>query len=284
MNNMKKQTKLMSALFALLAAGTMQTACSNESDTPEPVKTFYMTVDAVKHKQVNETKARTTRALSLDGTTLNAAWATTEHVYVQDTLTSSPLDTFWFRGSIQPQTAGTTTRLSGAVSLPEGWVISIDEAIGTPHTLTLQFPRPGAPDYTGQTGTLADIAAKYDYAIATNVRFDIKDDHIEGVTTADFVNQQAIVKFNLIDKADGTSRLNPTALTIRYGTENIALTGIPSTTYATNGDGVLFVAIPGFANQDVTLTATLGSDTYTFARSNVTFEDGQYYEITVRMK
>lgn len=271
----------MSALFALLTAGTVLTACSSESDTPEPVKTFYMTVEATK--KVSEDMVRATRALSLDGSTLNAAWATTEHVYVQGKLVSDA-SKFWFQGSIQPQTAGTTIRLNGAVSLPEGWVNSIDEAIGTPHTLTLQFPRPGAPDYTGQTGTLADIAAKYDYAIATDVRFDIKDDHIEGVTTATFVNQQAIVRFNLIDKADGTTRLNPTSLTVNYGTESIELTSIPASTYTANDNGVVFVAIPGFDGQDVTLTATLGSDTYTFTKKNVTFANGQYYEINVKMK
>lgn len=279
---MKTQTILMSALSVMLMAGAVLTACSSESDTPEPVKTFYMTVEATK--KVSEDMVRATRALSLDGSTLNAAWATTEHVYVQDTLISYPSDTFWFQGSIQPQTAGTMTRLNGTVSLPENWVISIYDAIGYPYTLTLQFPRPGAPDYTGQVGTLADIAVKYDYAIATDVQFDIADDHIEGVRPAKFVNQQAIVKFNLIDKVDDTKRLNPSDLTIKYGTESIDLTSIPASTYSTNGDGVVFVAIPGFVNQDVTLTATLGSDTYAFTKKKVTFANGQYYEINVKMK
>jgi len=31
-----------------------------------------------------------------------------------------------------------------------------------------------------------------------------------------FENQQAIVKFTLIDKADGTTKLSPTALNINY--------------------------------------------------------------------
>ncbi|MBQ9641379.1 MAG: hypothetical protein IJV06_07450 [Bacteroidaceae bacterium] len=273
----------MSALFALLAAGAVLTACSSDSDTPEPVKTFYMSVDATK--QVSEDMVRATRALSLDGTTLNVVWATTEHVYVQGTLVSNA-SKFWFKGSIQPQSAGTTTRLNGTVTLPDGWSGSIDELIGEAHYLTLQFPRSGTPDYTGQKGTLADIAEKYDYAIAANVRCDIVDGHIEGVNPAIFENQQAIVKFTFIDKADGTTRLNPTALTIKYGTEteDIELTSIPASTYATNGDGVIFVAIRGFAKQDVTLTATVGSDTYTFTKKNFTFENGQYYEINVKMK
>jgi hypothetical protein len=62
------------------------------------------------------------------------------------------------------------------------------------------------------------------------------------------------------------------------------LTSIPVSTYTTNGDGVLFVAIPGFSNLTLTLTATVGSDTYTFAKSDITFVNGKYYEITVKMK
>lgn len=58
---------------------------------------------------------------------------------------------------------------------------------------------------------------------------------------------------------------------------------IPDTTYTTNGAGVLFVAIPGFSEKKVTLTATVGGDTYKFIRSGVTFANGQYYEINVKM-
>jgi len=275
-----KEKKCRKALLALLAAGAVLAACTSDEDSAAQTKTYYLTVDATK--QWNENLARATRALSLDGSTLNVAWATTEHVYVQGTLISDSKK-FWFRGSIQPQTAGTTTRLNGAVSLPDGWNLSIDDAIGTPHNLTLQFPRSGELNYAGQTGTLADIAANYDYAIATNVRFDIKDDHIEGVNPAKFVNQQAIVKFTLTDKADGTTKLSPTALTIAAGDDTVTLSDIPSDTYTTNGEGVLFVAIRGFNDHEVTLTATVGSDTYTFTKENVTFENGKYYEINVKM-
>lgn len=39
--------------------------------------------------------------------------------------------------------------------------------INASDVLTLQFPRSGARDYTGQVGTLANIASKYDYATAS---------------------------------------------------------------------------------------------------------------------
>ena len=268
----------------LLIAGLALASCSSDDNGIEPQapKTYYMTVDATKG--VNEAASPAyRRALSLDDHTLNATWATTERVYVQGRKVSDGLY-FWFDGSLQPQSAGTTTQLNGVISLPTSFSISIDEAIGKPHKLTLQFPRPYNLDYTGQIGTLADIAAKYDYAKATDVGVDIEADKVVGVSPVTFVNQQAIVKFTLKDKADGTTLLNPTALTIQYGEESLSLTSIPSTTYGTNGNGVLYVAIPGFSDKAVTLTATVADDTYTFTKSGVTFVNGQYYEINVKMK
>ena len=127
-----------------------------------------------------------------------------------------------------------------------------------------------------------DIAAKYDYAIATGVLFDIDGDHITGTSAANFVNQQAIVKFTLVEKNNETNVLSPTALTVNYGSGSVSLTSIPGATYTTNGNGVLYVAIPGFSG-NITLSATVGSDTYTYSKSGVTFTNGNYYDITVKM-
>ena len=267
----------------LLTAGLALTACSSDdSNTEQVYRTYTMTIDATKG--ANEAASRaTTRALTLTGSTLNATWATTERVYVQGKKLSDN-SYFWFEGYLQPHSAGTTTQLNGVISLPTSFSISIDDAIGTPHKLTLQFPRPYVLDYTGQIGTLADIAAKYDYAKAEEVMVDIEADKVVGVSPVTFVNQQAIVKFTLLDKANGTTLLNPTALTIQYGEESLSLTSIPSTTYGTNGNGVLYVAIPGFSDKAVTLTATVADATYTFTKSGVTFNNGQYYAIGLKMK
>ncbi len=283
--NRENNMKINNYFGVLLTVGLALTACSSDDGNTEPQirKTYIMTVDATKG--MNEAASRVSnRALSLTGSTLNATWATTEHVHVQGKKRSDN-SYFWFDGSLQPQSAGaTTTQLNGVISLPTGFAISIDEAIGIPHILTLQFPRPYVLDYTGQIGTLADIAAKYDYAKAEDVRVDIEADKVVGVSPVTFVNQQAIVKFTLKDKADGTTLLNPTDLTIEYGDENLSLVDIPASTYTTNGNGVLFVAIPGFSGQTVTLTATVAGGTYTFTKSGITFENGKYYEISVKMK
>lgn len=269
----------------LLLAGLVLAACSSDDDDHQgqeehqAFKTYYMTVDATKGADKGANYA-STRALALTGGTLNATWATTEHVYVQGLLGAG--ESFWFEGSLQPQSAGTETELIGAISLPAGWSYSsIDEAIGNPHKVTLQFPRKEW-SYDGQIGTLADIAAKYDYAIARDVVVEIKADQVRGVYTVSFESQQAIVKFTL-KNSDGTILLNPTKLNVQYGIESLSLTDIPDATYTANGNGVLYVAIPGFTG-NVTLTAKVGEKNYTFIKSNVTFENGKYYEVDVKMK
>lgn len=277
--------KTIKTLCVLLLTGAFITGCSNDDNTentPKAIRTYTLSVNATKGDDVANT-----RALTLEGQRLNATWAIGEHVYVRGTL-ASPGE-FWFKGSIQPESAGKSTRLNGEITVPDGWkYTTIQEAInnhviGYPLTLDLRFPRQEL-DYSGQIGTLADIAAKYDYAMATNVQFSVNGNHIEGVDDVTFENQQAIVKFTLLDKADGTTLLSPTALTIEYGEKSVSLTSIPADTYTTNGAGVLFVAIPGFKSKDITLTATVAGNTYTYSKSGVTFVDGKYYDITVKMQ
>lgn len=282
--------------FTTVLAGLMLAACSSD-DTPEqksmepvkePVRTFYMTVDAAKES--NDDNTRTTRALSLDGSKLTASWAIGEKVYVYAAY-GTP-DTFWFSGYLEAKSAGTTTQLNGALSLPDTWKGSISDHVPYPYNLTLQFPKTGLRLYTGQKGTLADVSANYDYAVAENVTFDIEGDHIRAVAAATFHSQQAIVKFTLKDKADGTTLLNPTSFTVAYNSENIVLSEIPAATYTTNGNGVLFVAFPALTKEQmedvdvttsVTLTAVVGGKTYSFTKDPYKFQNGKYYEIGVKM-
>ena len=275
----------------LLIPGLMLTACSSDDNVSEQApKTYYMTVDATKG--VNEAASPAyRRALNLSGSTLSASWATTEHVYVQ--ITALDTKEYWFNGSLQPQSAGVTTQLSGALSVPDKWAYpTIEEAMTNgvfelPIYMLLQFPRPDFLDYTGQVGTIDDIAAKYDYATAIALIDDINGNVITATSPVTFVNQQAIVKFTLKDKADGTTLLNPTALTINVegdlsGDYPLTLT-IPASTYTTNGNGVLYVALPEFSGETVTMTATCTSGTYTYTKNSVTFDNGKYYEISVKM-
>ena len=257
---MKKMMINIRTLAALLIASATFAACSSDDNTidqqPAGQQVYTMTVNAQKGGD-----AATTRALALDGKTLNATWATTENIYVKQGDT-------WATGSLQPEADGTTATLKGTLS---GITIAASDL------LTLQFPRSGALDYTGQVGTLADIAAKYDYATATvtvaSVSATGNINPTEATTT--FQNQQAIVKFTLNDK-DNNAPISATELIVSDGTNSYTVTPASATSE-------IYVAIPGITNQTVTLTATTGSGTYTYEKANVTFTNGKYYAVSVKM-
>lgn len=261
-----KELKNFCLAATILVAGASLASCSSSDDIAEnnqqPVenptapKIYTMTIQASKGD------GATTRALTLSGSTLNATWATTENVYVKK-------GSDWADGSLQPQAGGTTATLKGKLS---------KVAINPNDELTLQFPRSGAIDYTGQVGTLDDIAANYDYATASVTVASVNDGNITPKDDANFVNQQAIVKFTLMDKdkANNYAAINATQLVVNVGTTNYTINPASAT-------DVIYVAIPGFSGQTVTLTATVGSYTYTYQKLDVTFINGKYYEITVKM-
>ena len=261
-----KELKNFCLAAAIFVAGASLTSCSSSDDIAEnnqqPVenptapKVYTMTIQASKGD------GATTRALTLSGSTLNATWATTENVYVQK-------GSDWADGSLQPQAGGTTATLKGKLS---------KVAINPNDELTLQFPRSGAIDYTGQVGTLDNIAANYDYATASVTVASVNDGNITAKDDANFVNQQAIIKFTLLDDGNSGAPINPSAFTITDGTSTVELTGLSSST------NVLYVAFPAAGSaKTVTLTATDGDNTYIYSKSGVTFTNGQYYEITVKM-
>ena len=261
------------SLTALLITSATFVACSGDDNITEeqPVQpqVYTMTVDASKGGDAAD--SRTTRALSLSGSTLSATWATTEHVYVKKGDT-------WASGSLQPQADGATATLKGTLS---GITISADD------NLTLQFPKSGDITYTGQTGTLADIAANFDYATAS---VEVESISASGninpkAATTEFTNRQAIIKFTLQNSDGSALPCNPTVFTVSDGTSTVALTSIPSATYTTNGNGVLYVAFPAAGeSKTVTLTAIAGAKAYSYTKTDVTFTNGQYYDITVKMK
>ncbi len=269
---MKKNILSLAAL--LIASAAVFTACSSDdnvtSEQPAtPTGKYIMTVQASKGDDA------TTRALTLgrndDDTknVLNATWATTENVYVKKGDT-------WATGSLQPEADGVTATLKGELS---GIEINADDE------LTLQFPKSGAISYDGQVGTLDDIAANFDYATAkvTVASVSASGNIVPTETTTTFENHQAIIKFTLLDKANDTA-ISPSALTVSDGTNTVELTNIPGATYTDNGAGVLYVAFPAAGSaKTVTLTATVGNKTYFYEKASVSFTNGQYYEIGVKM-
>lgn len=265
---MTKKIYSMCMAVALLVAGVAMLGCkkdNNNPDQPKQVQTYKMSIQASKGTDQQANGPR--KVLGLDGNTLNATWQAGEQVTVYNVTKGADLT-----GYLEAQTSGSSVQLEGTLT---GTIEAGDE-------LTLKYL---SANYTGQNGTLAYISANCDYAVAEDVVVAAVDGStIYTSAEADFVNQQAIVKFTLKDAADHTTLLSPTALAFNDGTADIAtLTTIPAATYTTNGEGVLFVAVPGFSGKNITLTATVGSDTYAFEKASTTLTNGQYYILTVEM-
>ena len=286
----KMKRILSTASWLVMAAALMistLTACSGSDDifTDEPQQpaesatdTYTLTIDAAKGSDVANT-----RALALDDKTLNATWATGENVYVMKMVkkySNLPAIQIWATGSLTPQSEGAEATLTGTLS---GYTIEAGDE------LTLQFPRSVNLSYRGQDGKLATIASTYDYATA---KITVKSVDGEGKITPEtnpvvFENQQAIVRFTLLDKAGNA--INPTELVVYPAaaskTYQGSLNAVGDLTITPDGTtNVVYAALAGVSGSyPLTLTATVGDDTYTFTKSGVSFEQGKFYDITVKM-
>ena len=258
---MKKNISVIKTLALLLTAGAIMTACTNDElvEPTQTAKTYTLTVNAVSAGANG-----TTRALSLDGKTLNAVWATDESVYVTYEGGSA------LQGTLHPSSNGTSTILKG----------TLNSRIQVGKKLSLTYPC-GTIYYRGQVGTLEDISARYSFATATATVTSINS--AEGKMVADngeggpviFENRQAVVKFSLVDKATGEA-LSASKLFVKVDNKEYDVT--PEAPASE-----LFVAIQGISGKDVTLNATVGDDAYSYEQKGVTFENSRYYAVTVKM-
>lgn len=267
------------AFCLFLSLGAMLTACSSDDSESEQTTT-KMEAGKTYHMTVNATKEGDTRALSDSGSNIVATWSTTEDIDVQ--YNGSSLGTL----HPHPDDDASKAYLSGTVT-PK---VDIE---ALPVEMTLQFPRKDM-NYTGQDGTLEKISTHYDYATAT-ANFNL----VNGILTppettpVPFESQQAIVKFILKD-ASGNALDNVSELRLRVSATNLKKTG------STTGDititpvmdklpvkNELYAALSGINNTQVTLTArvnTGGTDSYyVYRKDNVTFKNGTYRPITVKM-
>ena len=285
---MKKIITDIKTLAALLMAGAALAACSGDDNIVEELPatpaqhTYTMTIEASKGGGSDAA----TRALSIDGSgALNATWETSNEVKAYNKTKSSALT-----GSLKPQSSGVSATLTGSLT----GSVAVDDII------FLRWPSVDA-DYTGQDGTLETIAQRYDYTTGV-----AKVTSVDGTTIGAedsshggpvlFTNSQAIVKFTLIDKANG-SPIRATQLTIdaKFNGESRLIQSItypdaykigPITINRTApADNVIYAALPFSSTASFTfdLTATDGTNTYTYEKAGVTMLNGRYYEVTVKM-
>lgn len=306
---MKKIMTNIKTLAALLIASATFAACSSDDNVleeqptnPTEPQVYTMTIEATK----STGDAVTTRALSLDGKTLNVKWNEGEMVYVLQQDKDHTADWNYVGKLTAAASSNATTTLSGTLTLEIG-ESGTDLATDAP---ALRFVLHGnalgsgnASDYsTGQNGLLTgtgSIEEKYDFASCdvanTSYTIDTEAKTVSVTSGITLVSEQAIVKFSLY-QADGTTPVNATSLTIMstgdmkagrtyvsdattITTQSVSLTGLEGST------NNLYVALCNYNATAYTLTATdAAGNTYTYGPKTATFTDGKYYEVKVKMK
>ena len=289
---MKKIMTNIKTLAALLMAGAALTACSSEDNfmndqpaNPTEPQTYTMTIQATK-----ATGGATTRGLyyGTDGA-LNVKWNEGEQVEVV-------------------QTSGTTSKSLGtlkAKASTDGITTLTGELVGLQTGAQLKFYLHGATyDYTGQKGVLLksqganSIEEKYDYAFAATNDYTIDGSNVTVPSGINLEGQQSIVKFILVD--DSGNPVNATSLKI--DTKNYIIEKIDNVDPTGNTQGsksmtitpaepnnVIYAAIRNTEPNkdkpnDYTLTATTADGIkYVYTKKDVTFVNGKYYEVKVKI-
>ena len=313
---MKRFTTLTGWLVMAAAFIAGMTSCSKVDDiideptptTTDAPKTYTLTVTASKGGD-----DATTRALSLDGKTLNATWAEGEEIRVMKRRVMLGNVDYALLGTLSATTVSAdglnatftgsldADKVSSAGGLAEGDLL----VLGYPGTHLGASTSAFVFNYNGQDGTLSTLSSNYDYCMTTTsknemVAVESVDEVTGAVTTSgtvSFTNQQAIVRFTLVG-SDGTTPIKPISLEISAVglVQSVALpesgTGISpiptETTLTLTPDGstnVIYAALRGISGQTVTLRAINDDDdlyTYTTA-TTVTFEQGKFYDIKVKM-
>lgn len=293
----KKMKKNIRTLAALLIASATLAACSSDDNeiqnaqpaNPTEPKTYTMTIEATKGD------AAATRGLYYGD--------------VDPVTGLKPLHVQWNEGEQVEvvQTSGTTSKSLGtlkAKASTNGITTLTGELEGLQTGAQLKFYLHGATyDYTGQKGVLlkADgnnsIEEKYDYAFAATNDYTIDGTNVTVPSGINLEAQQSIVKFTFVD-SNGNA-INAKSLEIETtnplvekmnnidGTGNSQVKSMTITpASATN---VIYAAIPNTEvnkdrPNDYTLTVTDGNGIkYAYTRKGVTFVNGKYYEVKVKI-
>lgn len=251
----------------LLVAGIALTACGGDDAADSLTPSTSSTPSSPAGKWIVTIKAGVdeTRGLSLDGSTLKVNWSTSETVfaYYDDVKV----------GELHPTAAS-----SNADVTLQGDLNTADYAVN--QSLTLKFPRE-TKDFTGQAGTLDDIAAKYDYLEATATISSV-DAATRSMTIANttFRVQQAIARLTFsVDLAASD------VITIT-GAANDTEVSVILASAVTAGSPV-FVALP-LASSSATYTlgfavARSGNNVYEGSLSNKTLQNNKYYAALVTL-
>lgn len=214
---------------------------------------------------------------------LTAFWSNGETVGVYDASWNQ------YKGNLQATEDGS---ISDQVSAAEGNIITTSSTAEPTQGSTLNFVFPYTStntwSYEEQDGTIATIAQKYDYAVATATIQSINGSSIEATdpNPVNFESQQAIVKLTF-------SGFSATTLKIHDSMGNLVKTASFSGGTETKGDLTLnfgsavsscYIAMRGVkGGSTLTFTADYGTNNarvFNYTLKNTALENGKYYELT----
>ena len=189
--------KASTIIFAAICVGIILVSCTSKegveaTNIPSQEKVVPAQMGVVS---IEATKGIDTKALALDGTKLAATWEHGETVAVYNKSSMVKL------GAIAPVNTGVShTRLEGTVNIAG---LAVDDELLLVYPELDYDTKPYRKwTYDGQDGTLETVSQNYDYATATVKVKSVTIDHLSAEFAA-FKNQQAIVHFNLKNKATG---------------------------------------------------------------------------------
>ena len=172
-------------ILAALAGAMFWTGCMKLEDDIAPKEEPATGLpEGFVWLSLQASKGVDTKALALDGNTLNAYWANTEKVTVFKSGSATSIGTLDV--SPAPGSRPTSATLAGPIS-----------GASSGDVLTLLFPR-AEWDYTGQVGTLASIESSYDYALASVTVNTVNETTVTTTGGASFENEQSIYRFRFL--------------------------------------------------------------------------------------
>ena len=253
-----------SKLFSLAALALMMTACSDQIEqVQQPRNTEGIPFTAT----ISIDKSASTRALTENGTTIEASWVAGEKVALIHNGVNDEM---------------TVASVSGGVATINGTIT------GTPSNgdaVTVIYPSTAADGTTGnvkadalvgQDGTLkgtagTSISEKYDIRKSSGATLKVEDSKATLNGNVTLAQQVSIWKLTL---QNGGVDVAAKTLTIKDASDNL----LASATLASAGS-VFYVAIP--ATTSVSLFADNGTNIYTYSKSGITIATGKYYQSTV---
>ena len=277
----------MTFVAALTVAAALTTSCSteqfpesNNAKTTSEVKTYTLSIPAFKaYADANAL----TRQITEDNTTgaLTTKWLTTEKVYAYINDTGDPIELTPSNLTNNDQKATLTGNITKSGGFKDG---SVQGETADKITLYYLKPKTAYDNYNGQIGTLANIAANFDFMKAevtvTAVIPNGGDDNILATSAATFVRQQAITKFTVKKKGDN-SNFDITPVTMNDGTTTLTVTPSPAA-------HEIWVALPGRASTDAAASKSYKFETTSESKvygatKSVDLVNNRYYTATLTL-